>query len=315
LSGFFHGGALHRSRQTRTRSEQDAQMTSFQFVAQAKEARQPAEMTGGPAAAPLITSVLLVDDDVGMGQMLAEYLAGEQMNVRVVHDGWMANELLQVPDHGYELLVLDVTLPGQNGFDILKRLRHTSTLPVIMLTARGSEIDRIVGLELGADDYLPKPFNPRELVARMRAVLRRHGERPAAGAAAGTASAGNGAQAGAAPGLPYDEPQAGALQVGGLRYHPRSLEADAGAGLVRLTGTEARVLEILMRSVGRMIGREQLTLWALGRKLQAQDRSLDTHVSNLRRKLGLTAGADGLPELRSVRGLGYLLTQSSADAA
>ena len=265
----------------------------------------PSALTSPPPAAsrPATLSALLVDDDVAMGQMLAEYLAGEQVRLQVAHDGWQGQALLRGPGHGIDLLLLDVTLPGQNGFDLLKQLRHTSDLPVIMLTARGSEIDRIVGLELGADDYLPKPFHPRELVARMRAVLRRHGE-PAPAAAA-------------APklGLPYDEPAASALRVGALRYHARSLEASCGAAPVRLTGTEARVLEILMRSVGRMIGREQLSQWALGRKLMPHDRSLDTHVSNLRRKLGLNAGADGVPELRSVRGQGYLLADVDAARA
>ena len=242
-------------------------------------------------------SVLLIDDDVKMARMLEEYLTAEHIHLQVAHDGWQAHQLLQDAGHGFDLLILDVTLPGQNGFEILRRLRQQSMLPVIMLTARGSESDRILGLELGADDYLPKPFNPRELTARIRSVLRRRDDGPATAAA----------PAAAAP-----DP---ALCVGSLRYLPRSLEASVGGGMVRLTGTEARILEILMRSEGRMIGREQLTQWALGRKLQADDRSLDTHASNLRRKLGLGPSPDGRPELRSVRGQGYLLTISAGDAA
>ncbi|MBJ7311504.1 response regulator transcription factor [Rugamonas sp. CCM 8940] len=247
-----------------------------------------------------IASVLLVDDDIGLGQMLIEYLAGEMIQLQTVQDGWMAHELLRAPDHGFELLLLDVTLPGQSGFDILRRLRQNSALPVIMMTARASEADRIAGLELGADDYLPKPFSPRELLARMRAVLRRNG-----GAAIRQAPM---PSAGAAP-----APEL--LQVGALSYPAHGLEVRVDSGVVRLTSVEARLLKILMRSAGHMIGREQLTLWALGRKLQPQDRSLDTHVSNLRRKLGLTANAQGLPELRSVRGLGYLLTATCGAAA
>lgn len=239
------------------------------------------------------TSVLLVDDDVGIRQLLTEYLAGEMIQLQTVQDGWIAHELLRAPDHGFDLLLLDVMLPGQSGFDILQRLRRNSALPVIMTTGRASEADRITGLELGADDYLPKPFSPRELLARMRAVLRRNG--------------GPAIQQAPTP-SPDAVPTPDVFQVGGLISTRDSLEVRVGPSTVRLTDVEARLLKILMRSAGHMIGREQLTLWALGRKHQPQDRSLDTHVSNLRRKLGLTGNTLGLPMLRSVRGLGYLLT-------
>ncbi|HEX7013841.1 MAG TPA: response regulator transcription factor [Steroidobacteraceae bacterium] len=225
-------------------------------------------------------SLLIVDDDRELGQMLMEYLSGEGFQVSIVRDGAEALEHLEDPSHPYDLVILDVMLPSLSGFEVLRRLRRTLTVPVIMLTAHGSDVDRIVGLELGADDYLPKPFNPRELVARVRAVLRRFSPRDADVAA---------------------QP----VSVGCLRLDPTAFEVTISGQPVRLTGTELRLLEVLMRSVGQVQSRESLTERVLGRRLTPYDRSIDTHVSNLRRKLGL--GENGLPEIRSIRGAGYVL--------
>ena len=178
-------------------------------------------------------------------------------------------------------------LPSLSGFEVLRRLRHSLSVPVIMLTAHGADVDRIVGLELGADDYLSKPFNPRELVARVRAVLRRFSPRDT------------------------DMP-AHPVSVGPLRLDPATFEVTLSGQSVRLTGTELRLLEVLMRAVGQVQSRESLTERVLGRRLTPYDRSIDTHVSNLRRKLGL--GENGLPEIRSIRGAGYVLIASRRGA-
>ena len=223
-------------------------------------------------------SLLIVDDDRELGQMLNEYLTGEGFRVSVVRDGLEALDRLAA--ESFDLVILDVMLPSLNGFDVLRRLRKTLKVPVVMLTAHGADVDRIVGLELGADDYLPKPFNPRELVARTRAVLRRFGARDS-------------------------EAPAGPVSVGQIWLDPATLEVTLSGKPVRLTGTEFRVLELLMRAPGQAQSREVLTERVLGRKLTPYDRSIDTHVSNLRRKLNL--GHAGLPEIRSIRGAGYVL--------
>ncbi|MFI4891344.1 MAG: response regulator [Steroidobacterales bacterium] len=224
--------------------------------------------------------VLLVDDDRELCQMLTEYLNAEHFEVSSVHDG--AEALAEVRNRTYEILILDVMLPSVSGFDVLRGIGASNAPPVLMLTARGDDIDRIVGLELGADDYLAKPFNPRELVARIRAILRRAGNRSLRGAAT-------------------DIVEVGPIKLNMSNHQVRV----AGAGIV-LTGAELRVLELLMRSAGQVISREALTEQALGRKLAAYDRSIDTHISNLRRKLGLASGGD--PEIKNIRGSGYMLT-------
>lgn len=180
----------------------------------------------------------------------------------------------------YDLIILDVMLPGLSGFDVLKQLREAgSKTPVLMLTARGDDVDRIVGLDLGADDYLPKPFNPRELLARVKAILRRTNEPES------------------------DEPAE--LTVGDLRVNLRRREAWLGEQALKLTNAEFVILVTLMRSPGDVVSREALTRTALGRQLLPDDRSLDTHISNLRRKLGSDDDADVL--IRSIRGSGYVL--------
>jgi two-component system response regulator CpxR len=228
--------------------------------------------------------VLLVDDDRELCQMLTEYLQAEHFDVRSVHDGGDALERLKTDD--FEILILDVMLPSVGGFDVLRTLGASYATPILMLTARGDDVDRIVGLELGADDYLSKPFNPRELVARIRAILRRASNRPA--------------RAGAP-----DE-----LTVGPLHLHTGTHQVHVNGKAVPVTGAEFRVLELLMRSAGQVISRESMTEQALGRKLVAYDRSIDTHISNLRRKLDLAVGTN--PEIKNVRGSGYTLTRAHA---
>ncbi len=223
-------------------------------------------------------SVLLVDDDVELAQMLAEYLAGEGFAVACAHDGREA--VAQIESERFELVVLDLMLPGMNGFEVLARLRKQAMTPVLMLTARGADEDRIAGLDLGADDYLPKPFNPRELVARMRAILRRF--------------AANG----------DTMPRRSA--IGALEIDPCSFTAWLGGHEVALTGTEFRLLELLANDPGHVVSRDTLAMRVLGRALSPLDRSIDTHVSNIRRKLAETA-ADQV-EIKSVRGKGYVLS-------
>jgi DNA-binding response OmpR family regulator len=228
--------------------------------------------------------VLLVDDDRELCQMLCEYLQAEHFDVKSVHDGGEALAELQASD--FEIVILDVMLPSVGGFDVLRKLGASYETPILMLTARGDDIDRIVGLELGADDYLSKPFNPRELVARIRAILRRVSNRAVRGS------------------LP-DE-----LTVGPITLNTGTRQVHVAAQLIPLTGAEFRVLELLMRSAGQVISRESMTEQALGRKLAAYDRSIDTHISNLRRKLDLEAGKN--PEIKNVRGSGYTLTWAHA---
>ncbi len=220
--------------------------------------------TATDAANPRDARVLLVDDDRELCQMLTEYLNAEHFEVKSVHDGSVALEELRANE--FEILILDVMLPSVSGFDVLRKLGATHTTPILMLTARGDDIDRIVGLELGADDYLSKPFNPRELVARIRAILRRASNRNARGAA---------------PDI---------FEIGPIVLNTGMHQVRVAGEPVPLTGAEIRVLELLMRSAGSVISRDQLTEQALGRKLVPYDRSIDTHISNLRRKLGLEAG-------------------------
>jgi two-component system response regulator CpxR len=228
--------------------------------------------------------VLLVDDDRELCQMLSEYLAAEHFEVKSVHDGGEA--LGELQRHRFEIVILDVMLPSVGGFDVLRKLGAAHETPILMLTARGDDVDRIVGLELGADDYLSKPFNPRELVARIRAILRRAQHRSSRGVA------------------PEE------LAVGPIVLNSGTHQVHVAQRLIALTGAELRVLELLMRSVGQVISREQLTEQALGRKLVPYDRSIDTHISNLRRKLNFEAGQN--PEIKNVRGAGYMLTWAHA---
>lgn len=224
-----------------------------------------------------MTSVLLIDDDTELTKLLEEYLEEEQFHLDFAHDG--VSGLEKALHNQYAVVVLDVMLPGMSGLDVLKQLRQKSSVPVLMLTARGSELDRILGLELGADDYLPKPFNPRELVARLRAILRR------------TSTSGT-----AASGQP--------VHLADVELHPESRSVTCGGKPVSLTGAEFDLLHTFLRSPGKIISREDLTQAALGRPMSPMDRSIDVHVSNLRRKLG---SYDGNHErIKAIRGSGYV---------
>lgn len=225
--------------------------------------------------------ILIIDDDVEMCSMLKEYLESEGLETEVVHEGTAG--LKRALSDQHDLVVLDVMLPGISGLEVLRQLRSESTSRVVLLTARGEEVDRIVGLEVGADDYVSKPFSPRELLARIRAILRR----------------------------PVTDPQ-------GKRAVPRTapiqlndIEMDFGTRTVRrngrpiiLTAVEFNLLELLLRSAGRVVTREQVAELVLGRNLNSFDRSIDVHVSKLRRKLGnLPSGEE---RIRSIRSVGYM---------
>jgi two-component system OmpR family response regulator len=226
-----------------------------------------------------MTRILLVDDDLELCEMLAEYLTQEGFAVETAHDGERGAE--KADAGGYDAVVLDVMLPRMNGFETLRRIRQTSQVPVLMLTAKGDDVDRIVGLEMGADDYLPKPCNPRELVARLRAILRR-------------ASAG-------ADTVVTDE----TIQAGGVTIRPSARTAEWHGQPLDLTSTEYNLLEVLVRAAGRVVSKADLSEQAMGRKLTRYDRSIDMHVSKLRRKLG--TNTDGRSPIQTVRGTGYQL--------
>ncbi|WP_316156556.1 response regulator transcription factor [Cupriavidus sp. BIC8F] len=228
--------------------------------------------------------VLLIDDDLELAQMLREYLEPDHCTVTLAHTREQGETLLARND--YDVALLDLMLPDGNGLDLLRQHRARSHRPVIMFTAHGDETDRVLGLELGADDYLSKPFSPRELKARMHAVLRRFHS--------------------AAPAAPSQTPW---LEAGALRLNLASGVAIHGNAEAPLTGAEQRVLEILMRAPGRVLARAEIGRFALGRAPERYDRSLDTHISALRRKLAL----DGITSpllIRNLRGQGYMLVQA-----
>ncbi|WP_061070731.1 MULTISPECIES: response regulator transcription factor [Achromobacter] len=222
--------------------------------------------------------ILLIDDDVDLALMLREYLEPGQIELTLAHNS--AQGLPLAMQGCFDLILLDLMLPDGNGLDLLRRLRQHSRRPVIMFTAHGGETDRVLGLELGADDYLAKPFSPRELKARIGAVLRRFEETP--------------------------QPAPLELSVGALSLDAASGRARLGAQEVLLTGAEQRILEILMRAPGQVVARDQISLYALGRSADRYDRSIDTHISSLRRKLQLDQAGDA-PAIRNLRGLGYVL--------
>lgn len=234
------------------------------------------------------TRLLVIDDDSELCDLLAAYLGPEGFTVEARHNA--ETGLTAALAGGHALVILDVMLPGMSGFEVLRRLREKSRVPVVMLTARGEDVDRIVGLEMGADDYLPKPFNPRELVARIRAVQRRTGASPPP-----------------AEGRPGAEPVA----VGDVELAPGTRTVRRGGEAVELTSVEFSLLEALLRAAGRVVSRDDLAQAALGRKLSAYDRSVDVHVSSLRKKLG-----DGNQErIKTVRGAGYLYSLPPAGPA
>ena len=242
------------------------------------------------------TKLLIIDDDRELGDLLTDYLSAEGFAVDVASDGHAGLErALAAPP---ALIVLDVMLPGLSGFEVLRRLRRSLQTPVLMLTARGEDVDRIVGLELGADDYLAKPFNPRELVARIRAVLRRSESAQSAAANAAVPAPATTA------GTPKGPADTGAIVVGDVQLHPASLTVRRAGEVVALTSAEFGLLEALLEVAGKVVSRDDLTERVLGRRLSPFDRSIDVHMSNLRKKLGKDkAGQD---RIKTVRGVGYL---------
>ncbi len=219
------------------------------------------------------TNILIVDDDVELCGLLKEFLEAEGLGVRIANDGRAGLDEARKP--GLDLIVLDVMMPELNGMDVLKELRKESRIPVIMLTARGEDLDRILGLELGADDYLPKPCNPRELLARIRAVLRRS-----------SMMAGR-----------------NEIVVDDLEMNIGSRQIKRAGEEVDLTSTEFSILLSLLQHQGEVVSKRDLYISALNREPVQHDRSIDMHVSNLRRKLGPTP--DGEPRIETIRGIGY----------
>jgi len=223
------------------------------------------------------STVLIVDDDRELCDLLIEFLLLEDFQASAVHNGREAVSLCRERD--FDAIVLDIMLPGLQGLEVLRALRTFSSTPVLMLTARGEDTDRIVGLELGADDYLPKPCNPRELAARLRAVLRR------AGSSANTAGT-----------CPAE------LVVGKTALNSAERSASHAGTSLKLTSAEFNILQLLLQRAGTVVAKESLSQQALGRALTAYDRSVDVHISKLRKKLA-ASGGDKL--IVSVRGSGY----------
>ena len=229
--------------------------------------------------------ILMIDDDTELCEMVGEYLALEGFRVSAQHDG--ASGLESASGGDYEAILLDVMLPKLSGFEVLKRLRGGNSsgaqTPVLMLTARGQAVDRIVGLEVGADDYLPKPFDERELVARLRAILRR--VRPAADAATA-------------------DDKRELLNIGDLNIDGGARTATCNGQTLNLTAVEFDLLSLLANSAGDIVTRETISKQILDRNLSAFDRSVDTHISRLRRKIG--AYSNGAERVKTVRGVGYI---------
>lgn len=220
-------------------------------------------------------NVLIIDDDRELCALLSDFLSLEGFDTQAIHDG--AEAVTHCREHEHDAIVLDIMLPGLQGLDVLRQIRQFSNTPILMLTARGEDTDRILGLELGADDYLPKPCNPRELAARIRAILRR-GNRMS------------------------DEASTPALQAGKTTMNTADRSAVYDGADLQLTSTEFNVLQVLVTNAGTVVSKELLSEKALGRALSAYDRSIDVHISKIRRKLA-ALGGDNL--IVSVRGSGY----------
>ena len=223
-----------------------------------------------------MTEILLADDDIELCSMLQTYLVDEGFSVTAIHDGETAQA--EALNDKYQLLVLDIMLPKLNGLEVLKNLRQHSQKPVLILSARGDDVDSIVGLELGADDYLGKPCNPRVLVARIRAILRRAES-------------------------PTTNDPVEVLQVHDVELHTQSRRVLRRSQPIDLTATEFTVLEVLIRNAGQIVHKNTLSLHSLGRKLTRYDRSLDMHISNIRKKL---AFSDDNDRIKTIRNVGYM---------
>jgi two-component system response regulator CpxR len=222
----------------------------------------------------MMHKILIIDDDEELCELVSEYLNVEGFEVEAVHDG--ASGLHEALRENHDLVILDVMLPKKNGFDVLRGLREKSQIPVLMLTAKGDDMERIVGLEIGADDYLPKPFNPRELVARLRAILRR----------AQNETNGNLAEK---------------LETDDLEVSVAARSAKRNGEEIPLTSVEFDLLVVLLRNIGNVVKKEDLSLQVLERKLSPFDRSLDMHISNLRKKLDNE-------RIKTIRSVGYIYT-------
>jgi DNA-binding response OmpR family regulator len=224
----------------------------------------------------MLEKILIIDDDAELCEMLSEYLRKEGFEVDSVQHGTRGLERARASEH--DLLVLDVMLPGMNGFDLLRELRTSSDVPVLLLTARGDELDRIVGLEIGADDYLSKPFNARELLARIRAIGRRN------------------ARSSNAPKHP--------VNVGDVELDPGSRSITLNGKMLDVTTVEFNLLEMLLRSAGSVVSRDDIASTVLGRELSPFDRSIDVHISKLRKKLGNLP--NGRERIKTIRNTGYM---------
>lgn len=227
-----------------------------------------------------MSRVLLVDDDDTLTELLAEYLSAEGLEVNRMPDGESGVKEILHSGNQYDVVILDSMMPKMGGLDVLKTVRAQSKIPVIMLTAKGDDIDRIIGLEMGADDYVPKPCQPRELLARINAILRRAQQNSDTGAAANS------------------------LSVSNVTLYPAKRQASIGDTPLELTSTEFNLLEALMRHAGQVVSKETLSLEALDRKLAKFDRSIDVHISSIRHKLGDPS------LIQTVRGLGYLFVKN-----
>ena len=225
-----------------------------------------------------MSRVLLVDDDALLTELLTEYLTAEGLEVSSVPDGEAGVQ--EILSGQYDVVVLDSMMPKMNGLDVLKTVRAQSSIPIIMLTAKGDDIDRIIGLEMGADDYVPKPSTPRELLARINAILRRAQNQHDQGNASNS------------------------LSVSNVTLYPSKRQATIGDGPLELTSTEFNLLEVLMRHAGQVVSKETLSIEALDRKLAKFDRSIDVHISSIRHKLGDAS------LIQTVRGLGYLFVKN-----
>lgn len=226
-------------------------------------------------------TLLLIDDDKELCSMLQSYLAQEGFQTDAIHSGEAAVDKVLSDD--YRLVILDIMLPGPTGFEVLKSIREASSVPVLMLTARGEDIDSVIGLELGADDYLAKPCSPRVLVAHIRAILRRSESSKYA--------------------LGVDAE----LRIGDIELYSNSRTVYREKDPVALTSTEFTILETLMRNAGNVVNKGELSEIALGRKLAHFDRSLDVHISNVRKKLGFIS--DHNNKIKTIRNVGYLYSK------
>lgn len=237
-----------------------------------------------------MAKILLIDDDIEITELLTELLSLEGFDITVAHNGQKGLEALEA--NHFDIVLLDVMMPVLNGIETLKQLRKKYSLPVLMLSARDDEIDRILGLELGADDYLPKPFNDRELIARIKAILRR--------TSPFTLQDTNGETA-----IANEENPSKSLFFAGIELNHGRQQAIYNGVDLELTGTEFALFQLLVRNVGEILSRELLSMEVLGKNLTPYDRAIDMHISNLRKKL--PEREDGLPWFKTLRGKGYLL--------